>query len=324
MSSVEAGLNLNFRSQQLSNVKGAKNDSQSSSDGLRLDLSGRMQVLLAGNDAADQLPQLPEETQTSPPPRIMKPILALPPARRPWHLRQVHLALDYDFAQSALGVLRLGPTLLWNAPTTSSSNQRAMPRQVELAIEKGIASGVQNAVEAFLCWKPWRNSDSSVSPTLRCRCHDSGLASLSCSLPLHRRVSYQAAISHDLLGERTRLALPDVTTTHQDWWLPQLFISPLGVMKAHKQVWLDGQAIASQQPQRWGIRLAVRRQLEWSLWNTAPSLDDDTPSTVVSLQVEGATSSWRAGVRLESTLEEPIAAARATLSTHVHTSRPTN
>ena len=173
--------------------------------------------------------------------------------------------------------------------------------------------------------QPWRhrrpvenNAQETVSPSLRLRCQDGGLATLSCSAPLHPRIQYEGRLSRNLWGERARLLVPDATTTQQDWWLPDLSISPLGAMQATKQVWMG------EGTPRWGLRVSVRRQLEWSIWNTASELNPNDAQTHWSLQVEGATSSWRTGVRLESTLEEPLAAARATLLTHLHLDHLTN
>ena len=320
ITTVHAGLNLKFRSQQLSNILGGKEQSsppqqkepkKESPDFLRLDLSGRLQILIAGRDEQE------EESAT----RIAKPLLPIKSEKiltNPFVPQKVNLAVDYNFAQSPWGVLRLVPEAVWDLSDGIGQDSLYRPRQLDLAMEQGVAPGTENALETRVWWKnPWRQStdvvmQSRASPVVRIRCQNTGLASISCGVPLHPRVSYEGTFSKNLWGPRTRLPVPDATTMQQAWWLPDICINALGAMQAHNQVWM-GRASA----RRLGFRLSIRKQLEWSLLNSPVEQDS---KTYISLQVEGATSQWHSGVRLESSLDEPLARARAVLSTRWHMS----
>eukprot|EP00977_Amphora_coffeiformis_P019815 scaffold7485_cov176-Amphora_coffeaeformis.AAC.2 len=315
VSSVNAGLNLNFRSKQLSNIIGNKESSppeqneakKESPDLLRLDLSGRLQILLAGNQQEEESPI-----------RVTRPLLPLKVGKtlsNRFVPKRVNFAVDYDFARSLWGIIRLVPEAVWEVSHGSGKYFLYSPHQVGVSILQGVAPGIENALETQVRWtNPWHQStDARESALLRMRCQDTGLASISCSVPLHPRVSYEGALSKNLWGPPTTLPLPGATTRQQDWWLPDICINALGAMQAHNQVWM-GRTSA----RRLGFRLSVRKQLEWSILSSPVEQDSKTH---ISLQVEGATSQWRTGVRLESTLDEPLAQARVAISTRWHMSR---
>ena len=306
---IRAGLNLNFKSQQLTNIFHSRKSPEvqqevpkkESPDFLRLDLSGRIQVLLAG-----------QETETAST-KIIKPIFPWQHSTsNPFVPRNVDVSLDYDFAKSSFGILRLVPGCTFDIPNERPA-KAYIPCRLDMALEKGLAAGVENAIETRVWWKPWRhNSYTALEPScVALRYEDTGHSALSCSLPLHPRVSFEGTLSKNLWGSRTRLAVPKSTTSDEDWWLPDLSISALGRMQANKQIWFGKGS------SRWGFRLAVRRQLEWSILNN-PSVDQQDAKTYLSVSFQGAASHWRTGARFESTLDEPLEQARLTVSSHLH------
>lgn len=323
LEAVHAGLNLNFRSQQLSNIFGGKqspppqqeksNRKKESPDLLRLDLSGRLQILLAASQGE-------EEPTTA---RVIEPLFPLTTVNKsmnPFTPKKVKFSIDYDFARSLWGIFRMVPEAVWDVPSGAEEDALYRPRQVDLALEQGVAPCIENALETRLWWKhPWLRVNASTppppsSPVLRLRCENTGYASVSCGLPLHPRVSYQGIISKNVWGPPRALSVPEPTTMQQDWWLPDICINALGALQAHNQVWMGR---ANSIP-RLGFRLSVRKQLEWSILNSPVEQDSKTH---ISLQVDGAASQWKTGIRLESTLDEPLARARVAVSTHWHLSR---
>ena len=284
-----------------------KQPKKESPDLLRLDLSGRLQILIAGHQQEEE-----------PPTKVVRPLLPLKVEKlssNPFVPKRVNLAVDYDFAQSIWGIIRVVPEAVWDVSHSLEEDSLYRPQQVGVSIQQGIAPGMENALATEVRWKnPWRRwTKARASPVLRIRCKETGLASISCGIPLHPRMSYEGSFSKDLWGPPTRLPLPDPTTRQQDWWLPDICINALGAMQAHNQIWMGRPS----EP-RLGFRLTVRKQLEWSVLNSP--LEQDT-KTHISLQVEGAASQWRTGLRLESTLDEPLATARFALSTRWHASR---
>jgi hypothetical protein len=305
------GLNLNFKSQQLSNLLGTQEESKTPSSSapstpslkkdspelLRLDLSGRLQILLVGPD---------EDVSTI---RTVRPLLPSlsKGVENPGLPTRIRLLVDYDFAQSSYGLTRLVPEYTWQLPSPYR------PRQVEVAVEQGLA-GTPSAVESRL-W--WASPEHSTSPLVRLRYENTGKASLFAWFPLHKRISYQAGLSKDLGGRSTTLPVPAASTAQDDWWIPDLSIDAMGTMQAHKQVWLPASPSS-----RVGFRLSFRRQLEWSLWNRNQAAEADDTTTYVSLQIQGASPHWQTGARMETSLEEPLARARLALSTRFHMGEP--
>lgn len=316
---VDAEFKLKFRSKQLSNIMSGRSSSNNKSsvkdeapktsgsakspDFLRLDLSGRLQILLAGQE--EEMPS-----------RVVKPLFSFKESLlSPFFVPlRVNLGIDCDFAQSTLGLLRAVPECTWGLFWPATLRKHS-PNQFDLAAEKGIAEGVTDALEARLWWKP--SSDSlSMSPqplpSLRMRCEKTGLGSLSCTVPLLRRITYEGTLSRNIWGSGMPLAVPKATTMNQDWWLPDLSINSIGNMQANKQIWIGPEAGAP----RYGFRFAIRRNLEWSIWNTSVDPQQDA-KTYISVQLDASARRWRTGARIESTLEEPLRSAQLNLSTHM-------
>ena len=324
-SCIHAGLNLNFRSQQLSNLLGAQQSSQQSPqpsvqtkkespDFLRLDLSGRLQILLAGHETTTTTPTTN---------RIIRPLLPLRESEKssPYLPDQVNLSVDYDFAQCSWGVLRIVPSYIWklgrpyHRPYQDDDDSADEPA-LEIAIEKNLASGIPSAVEGR-----YLNQQGCL---LRARCENTGLVSLSCWLPLHSRLSYQGTLARHVWGSQPHQAstsrLPNETNLQQeDWWLPDLSLSALGTLQAQKQVWVTPPSRQATETtnnnRRVGFRISVRRQLDWSMLQQQNTAAPHDGKTRVRLQVEGAAPDWRVGALLESTLEAPVQDSHTTLST---------
>jgi hypothetical protein len=210
-----------------------------------------------------------------------------------------------------MGVLRVVPEYIWSFGRNL---------QLKMSAEKSMATGIPSAIESRLFLTSSGSlrdgQDYDDSTMLQIRCEDTGLAYLSCALPLHPRLVYEGVFSKNIWGFQAPLSLP-IETRGKEWWLPDLSLTAVGTVKACKQVWLstrDNRLIP-----RIGVRFSVRRQFDWSLLSTSLSaspFDDGTTQFVVNIQ--GASPQWRVGAQFTSSLEAPIASARTILSTHWH------
>ena len=276
----------------------SKKQSTTSSDLVRIDLSGRIHSHIAGPCLDDTNTEASEQK---------RPLIWLPSSPLSFIL-----GADYDFSKCWYGVQRWFATTRW---TPAQTNANWIPSRIDCVREQPHIQTTNREDGANLIRIDWDINQDQFHERAQWRRNDVGDSTLSLVhsqsfLPQHpQRLALELHVHNRHLPSeipRTHNTLQD-----DDWFLPDITINAMGHIESRNQVsfpWRD--AI-------WGARLVIKRRLGWSCMGLATSTDaggDAESDTWVGLDVSCATANQAATTaRLGAKLENIRATAHVAL-----------
>lgn len=259
-----------------SSERGQKSTLEKPQDIIQLDLSGRINALIAG-------PVTPRDPNSLESPA--QPLVILSEDNPLSFI----FSTDYDFSRCWYGARRLVGTLQWapQSPPASSFWRHFVPSRVDVSREEGLQCDEIGANQAAAHW----SREEKLQPTLQVRQTDTGDKSLSVQI---RPRQPNNRLTYELNLHSSERLLP-VPARSEACYLPDITVNALGHVEARNEVgfpWRNAW---------WGTRLAVRRRLGWTALGLAADTD---PDTWVRLDVSHSTDTYATTAQLGLQLEE--------------------